>query len=327
MLLSQLDNQEGTRKIVADLLYKKGYCLCIPDPKLIKLHLEQVSPSWIQQFLLSKNSLGLSVIPMFMLIFVKNKCLTIKQSKRLLELLQVLVSQAELDSIDQIFFDNNCQQLAWVNYILNELLKFTLEDFVSSDNNRHRILTMAASIVCFFDKASTFTIIKFCLNAEDIGFHSLYKLMYVVTYGCLHPRQVIYLNTISKKVFSTLMFEQIELLLERLVGVLNTDRALSMSDKRQLLRQFFDYLFEFCSLHTQEVIALNDLKDQLEARFYPCNRLIKFFKQVSTHCLFFNCTHFWNSQNKKDEMMLDESSELLNSGCARLNPDYSTVNR
>ncbi len=30
MLLNQLNNQKGTRKILVDLLYKKGYCLCIP---------------------------------------------------------------------------------------------------------------------------------------------------------------------------------------------------------------------------------------------------------------------------------------------------------
>ena len=101
MLLSQLNNQE-TKKILVDLLFKKRYCLCIPDTKLIKSRFEQVSPTWLQQLFLSKNAFGLSVIPMFMLIFVKNKHFTADQSKHLLELLQVLMSQAEIDTIDQI---------------------------------------------------------------------------------------------------------------------------------------------------------------------------------------------------------------------------------
>ena len=107
MLLSWLDNQKGIRKLLVDLLYKKGYCLCIPDPKLIKSYFEQVRPGWTQEFLLSKNTLGLSVIPMFMLIFVKNKRLTTDQSKRLLELLHVLMSRLE----KEIFSNGDRRQL------------------------------------------------------------------------------------------------------------------------------------------------------------------------------------------------------------------------
>ncbi len=81
MLRSRIDYQKGTRKILVDLLYKKGYCLCIPDPKLIKSYLEQVRSTWIQKFFLNKNELDLAIIPMFMLIFINNNCLTYEQCK------------------------------------------------------------------------------------------------------------------------------------------------------------------------------------------------------------------------------------------------------
>ncbi len=199
MLLSQLNNQE-TKKILVDLLFKKGYCLCIPDTKLIKSRFEQVSPTWLQKLFLSKNAFGLSVIPMFMLIFVKNKHLTADQSKHLLELLQVLMSQAEIDTIDQIFFDTKVKRVAWAYYILDELLKFTLDDFVISDKYSSRIMTMAECIAFFFDKASVVAITKLTLNTENTGFNVIHKLMYVIAYENLHPNQVTYLSNISKKI-------------------------------------------------------------------------------------------------------------------------------
>lgn len=155
MLLSRLDNQKGTRKILVDLLFKKGYCLCIPDPEIIKSHLEQVRPNWIQKFFLSKNDLKLSVIPMFMLIFVKNKSLTSDQSRSLLYLLHVLIARSEFDTIDQIFFDNKMNQIGWVYYILSELIKFTLDDFGISDKNSKRIMALAASIEFFLTRPAS----------------------------------------------------------------------------------------------------------------------------------------------------------------------------
>jgi hypothetical protein len=439
MLLSHLDSQKGVRKILVDLLYKKAYCLCIPDPKLIKSHFEQVRPTWIQKFLLSKNTLELSVIPMFMLIFVKNKSLTADQSKRLLELLHVLIEQAEFDTIDQIFFDNNIKQMAWIYYILNELIKFRLADFVISDKNSKRIMAMATGIEFFFDKASELTITKFCLNTENTGFNAMQKLFYVIAYEALHPSQIIYLSAISKKIidnttnfcletlifqpqrngfsfiwcalgtwlkivfecensnqfklnhytglinslfekinneklssilleneikgyiivlrfiffkrfmlnlshrdlteafnffkrwckkiFSTLSIQQIELILDNLPLLLINDPTLSSCDKRQLMQDFFDYLFEFCKLKTQEIALLKNLQERLEDRCSHSNKIIKFFKQVSAHCHFFNRPNFQNAINKEEEIPLDESSDLLAIEYARLNANYSTVSR
>lgn len=439
MLLSRLDNQKGTRKILVDLLFKKGYCLCIPDPKLIKLHFKQVHSSWIQKFLLSKNALELSIIPMFMFIFIKNKSLTADQSKRLLELIQVLLSQAEFDTIEAIFFDNNFKQMGWVYYMLGELIKFTLDDFAISDKNGKRIMAMAASIQLFLDKASILTLSKLTLNTENTGFNILHKLLYLIAYESLHSNQIIYLSTICKKIldkttnfglvtlifqtqrngysfiwcaigtwlqivferensnqfkikhythllntivekindeklssilfekerkgyiivlrfiffksfrfsllhrdlrksfhffkqwcnkiFSTLSFHQIELILETLPLVLNNDLTLSISDKRRLQQHFFNYLFEFCKLQAQDIARLKDLQEQLEDRFFPSNKIIKFFKQVRVRCRFFNHTNLRGSINSADEISLEESSELLRPEYARLNANYSTMNR
>ncbi|HEY2567099.1 MAG TPA: hypothetical protein VGH95_05270 [Candidatus Aquirickettsiella sp.] len=438
MLLSRLDNQKSTRKILVDLLFRKDYCLCIPDPKLIKLHFQQVRSSWIQKFLLSKNALGLSIIPMFMLIFIKNKSLTADQSKRLFDLMHILLSQTEFDTIEEIFFDNNFKQMAWAYYLLSELIKFTLDDFVASDKNGKRIMAMAASIELFLDKASILTISKLTLNTENIGFNILHKLVYVIAYESLDPSQIIYLSTICKKIidktinfdletlifqtqrngysfiwctigtwlqivferensnqfkikhythlinaivekineeklstilfeketkgyiivlrfiffkrfrfgllhrdltesfhffkqwcnkiFSTLTFHQIELILETLPSVLNNDLTFSILDKRQLQQQFFDYLFEFCKLQAQDIARLKDLQEQLEDRFFPSN-IIKFFKQIRAHCRFFNHTNFQGSINNGDEISFNESSDLLRPEYARLNTNYSSVSR
>ena len=437
MLLSRLDNQKGTRKILVDLLFKKGYCLCIPDPEIVKSYLKQVRLSWIQKFFLSKNALELSVIPMFMLIFVKNKSLTIDQSQRLLELLYVLVSRAEFATIDQIFLDNKMNQMAWAYYILNELIKFTLKDFVSSDKNSKRMMALAASIEFFFDKASALTMTKLSLNNENTGFHIIHKLMYVIAYETLHPSQVIYLSAICKKVidkttnfgletlafqirpndfsfiwcvlgtwlqivfecenssqfkinhytqlldsllekindeklssillenenkgyiiilryiyfkrfrlsssqqdlseafnffkrwcekiFSELTIRQIEIILDNFPLLLINDLNLSNGDRRTLMQKFFAYLFEFCRLQPQELALLKDLKERLDDRFFPSNKIIRFFKQVRTHWHFFNSASFRNVIQKQDYISLSESSDLLSPEYARLNANYLTV--
>ena len=53
MRLNHLARQKGAKKVLIDLLYKKSYCICIPEPKLIQLYFNQVSPIWIQDFLLN----------------------------------------------------------------------------------------------------------------------------------------------------------------------------------------------------------------------------------------------------------------------------------
>lgn len=202
MLRSPLDNQKGARKLLVDLLFKKAYCLCIPDSNLIKSKFELVPSSWVQRFLLHKNTLELSIIPMFMLIFIKNKCLTNEQDKRLLELIDVLIDQAEVDTIDQIFFSSSIRQMAWIYYLFAELISLTLEDFVSSEKNTDRIMIMAAAIELFFAKAGLFTVTKFTLNTENNGFNILHKLLYVIAYESLHPSQIIYLSAITEKIIA-----------------------------------------------------------------------------------------------------------------------------
>lgn len=201
MLLSPKVNQKGTRKLLVDSLYKKGYCLCIPDPQLIKFQFQQVSHSWAQKLLLSQNNtFKLSIIPMFLLIFVKNKCLTTEQNKHLLELIDILISQAEMDTIDKIFFEKDKQNV-WIYCLLAELMKLTFEDFISAKNNK-RIITLATAIELLFDKADSVTVTNFTLNNENIGFNVLHKLFYIIGYKSLHPNQIRYLSAICRKLIA-----------------------------------------------------------------------------------------------------------------------------
>lgn len=212
MLSDRLENQKGIRKKVTDLLFKKGYCICIPDAELIQSYLRQLHPRWIQKFFLSKNELQLGVIPMFMLIFVRNKCLTVDQSQRLLELLHVLLMQTDENSIDQLFFDNKIKKLAWSYFFLNELIKFTLADFVKSEANNQRIIAMATTLEFFLDRASPLIMTKFCLDTENSGFNIVQKLLYVIAYENLHPNQIDYLSCISQKIINKLTDYDLETL-------------------------------------------------------------------------------------------------------------------
>jgi|ERR1043165_2811184 hypothetical protein len=288
MLLSRLDHQKGTRKILVDLLFKKGYCLCIPDPNLIKSKFELVPSSWIQRLLLHKNTLELSIIPMFMLIFIKNKSLTTDQSKRLLELIHVLLSQAEFDTIEEIFFENHFKQMAWVYYLLSELIKFTRDDFVTSDENSKRIMSMAASIQLFLDKANILTLTQLVLNTENIGFNVIQKLD-SIDYNTLHPIQVIYLGDIRKKIISKTNF-----------GI----------------------------LHPQELVKLKNLQEELGEHFFSRNKIIEFCRHisVSARCVFFNRINSPNRIHQEDEIPLGKNTDLLSSEYARL-ANYSTVSR
>jgi hypothetical protein len=436
MLHSPVYNQKGTRKLLVDLLFKEGYCLCIPDPNLIKLQFEQAQSSWTQRFLLSKNKLGLSVIPMFLLIFIKNKCLTANQNKRLLELIDILISQAEIDTIDQVFFDYDTQQMAWIYWLLAELVDLTLEDFISAKNNK-RIITLATAIGILFDKADSVTVTKFILNTENNRFNILHKLFYVIAYASLHSSQIIYLSAISekiiakttdfgietlsfkiqrsgysfiwsvlgtwlqivfepaktnrlrikhytklinylfekiqveklssillenetrgyiivlryfffqrfrfnrdlsesfhfkrwcRKIFSALRIQEIELILDNLPLLLNSNLYLSFDDRLQLVQNFFAYLFEFCNLKILEISKLKELRELLLDRFFPSNKMLKFMKQLRVSCCscsFFTSTRFQNSIISEDEILLNENRELLEPEYARLNANYLTIN-
>lgn len=431
MLLSPIDNQKGARKLLVELLFKEGYCLCIPDPNLIKSQFEQVRSSWIQRFLLSKNTLELSIIPMFLLIFIKNKCLTTEQNKHLLKLINILISQAEMDTIDQIFFDNDTQQMAWIYCLLAELINLTLENFINAKNNK-RIITLATAIELLFDKADVFTVTKFTLNTENNRYNVLHKLFYVIAYKNLHPSQIRYLSAIGKKlivktnnsgietlsfqiqrngfsfiwsvlgtwlqiifepananqckiksytrlidclfkkipvkklasillenetngciiilryfffqrfrqnqdlselfhfkrwcqiIFSTLSFQEIELILDNLPLLLTNDLNLSSEDRQQLIQNFFAYLFEFCDLQPLEFSKLRELQEQFKDRFSG-NKVIKFFKQLSIRCSFFNTIKPQDSKINEEKICLDENSDLLPE-YARLNANYLTMN-
>lgn len=125
-------------------------------------------------------------------------------------------------------------------------------------------------------------------------------------------------------IFSTLSFQEIELILDNLPLLLSNDLNLSSEDRQQLIQNFFAYLFEFCDLHFLEISRLRELQEQFKDRFSG-NKVIKFFKQLSIRCSFFNTIKPQDSKINEEEICLDENSDLLPE-YARLNANYLTMN-
>jgi hypothetical protein len=200
MQSNHLARQKGARKVLIDLLHKKSYCICIPEPELVELYFNQVSPRWIQDFLLTKNTLGYSVIPMFMFIFVKNKHLDGLQSLRLQRLLYLLIAQVNISvSVDQILLENKNNKAAWIYYVLYELMQFNLSDFLESSDKRIKILSLAECIEFFLEKSSAETLTRLCLNTDKKGYPIIQKAMYLIANEALHPLQRVYLTHITEK--------------------------------------------------------------------------------------------------------------------------------
>lgn len=104
------------------MLYKKAYCLCIPDPMMVKSLLDEIDKKWIRVFLMQKNSLEFSVVSMFVNIFVKNKQLTIKECKKLLDLIALLIGQLEIIDCDKIPFEKKHDNPIIFYCLFNELM-------------------------------------------------------------------------------------------------------------------------------------------------------------------------------------------------------------
>jgi hypothetical protein len=199
MRLNHLARQKGAKKVLIDLLYKKSYCICIPEPKLIQLYFNQVSPIWIQDFLLTKNTLGFSVIPMFMFIFIKNKRLSSQESAGLQRLLYLLIAQVDISArVDQILLEHRNNKAAWIYYLLYELMQFKLSDFLESSDKQIKILSLAKCIEFFLEKSSTEMRTELCLNTDKKGYHIVQKAMYLIANEALHPLQRAYLTNITE---------------------------------------------------------------------------------------------------------------------------------
>jgi hypothetical protein len=93
------------------------------------------------------------------------------------------------------------------------------------------------------------------------------------------------------------------------------------------MQNFFTYLFEFCKLQALEIARLRELQEQFEVRFFSSNKVIKFFKQLSSRCSFFNTSKSQDCKTDEEEISVNENSDLLKSEYARLNTNYLTMNR
>ena len=118
--LDSKDEQKNTREMLSSLLYKKGYCLCAPDPGQVELLLNKVDKSWIQTFLLEKNPMGFSIISMFILILIKNKQLNVEECQRLLAVICLLLDQLESSAIDSILLEKKDPNSASIYCLVQE---------------------------------------------------------------------------------------------------------------------------------------------------------------------------------------------------------------
>ena len=110
----------ASKKVLTELLYKEDYCLCIPDPEVVASCLQKLDKAWIKEFLLQKNVIGFSVIPMFVLIFIKNKRLEDEESQRLSQLTTLLVQQLDTPAIDPILLELEMDCIANRNLLPKE---------------------------------------------------------------------------------------------------------------------------------------------------------------------------------------------------------------
>ena len=192
-----LGPQKGFRKKLIDLLYKEGYCLCIPDVSAVQALLDKVNKIWLQTFLLTKNPSGFSVIPMFIVIFIKNKQLSAEACANLLDLIGLLLRQLESVAIARILFEKKADNPALVYYLFNELLqsKRLLK-------NRVRMQALASCLQMLLEKINAEIINDIILDSEEKGFNVIRRVLAGIAYNALDEEQIPCLVNITKRLIA-----------------------------------------------------------------------------------------------------------------------------
>ncbi|MES2141571.1 MAG: hypothetical protein V4471_01615 [Pseudomonadota bacterium] len=144
--LDSRDEQKKTREMLSSLLYKKGYCLCIPDPGQVELLLNKVDKSWIQTFLLEKNPVGFSIVSMFILILIKNKQLNVDERQRLLAVICLLLDQLENSAIDLILLEKKDPNSATIYCLIQEQRLF--EQVASAELKKSDVVRIQSLTRC-----------------------------------------------------------------------------------------------------------------------------------------------------------------------------------
>ncbi len=230
--------------------------------------------------------------------------------------------------IETLSFQTQCNGFSFIWNALGTWLQIVFE---CENSNQFKIRHYTQLINSLFEKINNAKLSSILLENEIKVYTIILRYIFFKRFRFnLFHRDLIevfsYFKPWCKRIFSTLSIQQIELILDNLPLLLINNLDLSNNDRRQLMQNFFGYLFEFCKLQPQDSARLKDLKKRAENHFLSSNKILKFFKQVRVHCHFFNCTNFRNSINRMDDISLDESSDLLSSEYARLNINYSTVN-
>lgn len=174
---SSRDEQKETSDILTSLLYKEGYCVCIPDPRQVELLLNEIDKSWIQTFLLEKNAIGLSVIPRFLLILAQNKLLNTEERDQLLTLIHLLFSQLRISDIDLIRLEKKEDSL---QTLVEEFSKEAINRIVSDQGREESLslnsltstklvkdFTMGPKKIFFKPLRDYFNLFKPCFGLKD----------------------------------------------------------------------------------------------------------------------------------------------------------------
>ncbi len=128
--------KKKTSDILTSLLYKEGYCICIPDPGQVELLLNEIDKSWVQTFLLEKNTIGLSIIPRLILIFVQNKQLNTEERDQLLTLIHLLFGQLKISDIDLILLE---KKEASLQTLVEEFSKEAMSRLISEQRREESV--------------------------------------------------------------------------------------------------------------------------------------------------------------------------------------------
>jgi hypothetical protein len=192
MMSASLDDcaqQKALEKKLSALLYKKGYCFCIPDLTDVQTLLQKMTKSQLIQFLMQKNPMGLSIVAGFLLILIKNKQLNPPDCLNLVKLINLLLSHLETSHIDTLLLEKTTGNPRLVCWFIDELLKTKTDS-----RNVVRRQALADCLSLLLEKVSSEMINKIILEPVKL----LQKLMRVIAYTPLSEVQLGYLVVITK---------------------------------------------------------------------------------------------------------------------------------
>lgn len=195
-----LEQQKSTRKKIIDLLYKENYCICIPIPNMVQSLLDKVNKTWIQVFLLKKNPCGFSVIPMFMLIFLRNRLLNGEESDQLVNLIHLLMNKLERAQIDSILFETKVNSTNKIFFY--SLFSGLIQAKSAKVNEAIRMQGFYKCLQLLLAKVSVEAISCLVLDLKERNIYLIQQAMHSIAYTSLFETQMAYVLVITKNLIN-----------------------------------------------------------------------------------------------------------------------------